>query len=129
MKAGSWSSILTLYLYGVLGASTVSKLVPLGAVLGTGFGTTPAQFGWLVSLVALPAVILAIPSGLLVDRFGPRRILLGAAFLGVAANLLYFTVKDNPIVAVIPGLQHHAGEFLLHRIGRIRRHVVNANIG
>ena len=100
MKAGSWSSILTLYLYGVLGASTVSKLVPLGAVLGTEFGTTPAQFGWLVSLVALPAVILAIPSGLLVDRFGPRRILLGAALLGVAANLLYFVAPSQWLMQV-----------------------------
>jgi predicted MFS family arabinose efflux permease len=97
MKPGSWSSILTLYLYGVLGASTVSKLVPLGAVLGTGFGTTPAQFGWLVSLVALPAVILAIPSGLLVDRFGSRRILLAASALGVVANLLYY-VAPSPLV-------------------------------
>lgn len=94
MKPGSWSSILTLYLYGVLGASTVSKLVPLGAVLGTGFGTTPAQFGWLVSLVALPAVVLAIPSGLLVDRYGPRRILLGATVLGIAANALYFVAPS-----------------------------------
>ena len=100
MKPGSWSSILTLYLYGVLGASTVSKLVPLGAVLGTGFGTTPAQFGWLVSLVALPAVVLAIPSGLLVDRYGPRRILLGATVLGIAANALYFVAPSPSLMQV-----------------------------
>ena len=100
MKPGSWSSIFTLYLYGVMGASTVSKIVPLGAVLGSGFGTGPAQFGWLVSLVALPAVILAIPSGLLVDRFGPRRILIGAALLGIAANLLYFIAPSQALMQV-----------------------------
>lgn len=95
ITAGSWRSILTLYLFGVMGASTVSKLVPLGAVLAGQFGTTPAQFGWLVSLVALPAVILAIPSGLLVDRYGPRRVINAAAALGVAANLVYFVAPSQ----------------------------------
>ena len=35
MKPGSWSSIASIFLFGVLGASTVSKLVPLGADIGS----------------------------------------------------------------------------------------------
>ena len=89
MKPGSWTSIFSLFLFGVVGASTVSKLIPLGADLGREFGATAANFGWLVSLIALPAVILASPSGLLVDRFGSRRVLNMSAALGVVANGLY----------------------------------------
>ena len=87
MKPGSWSSIASIFLFGVLGASTVSKLVPLGADIGSRFGTSAADFGWLISLLGLTALILAIPSGLLVDRFGPRRIFAASVLLGIAANL------------------------------------------
>jgi predicted MFS family arabinose efflux permease len=90
MKSGSWFSIVSIFLFGVLGASTVSKLVPLSADLALQYGTTPAQFGWLVSLIGVPAALLAIPSGLMVDRYGSRRVLHVCAALGVIANLMYF---------------------------------------
>jgi predicted MFS family arabinose efflux permease len=90
MRPGSWASIASIFLFGVLGASTVSKLVPLGADISARFGTSAADFGWLISLLGLTALILAIPSGLLVDRFGPRRIFAASVLLGMAANLLYF---------------------------------------
>jgi predicted MFS family arabinose efflux permease len=90
MRPGSWSSILSIFLFGVLGASTVSKLVPLGMDISTRFGTSPADFGWLISLLGLTALVLAIPSGLIVDRFGPRRVFAASVLLGMAANLLYF---------------------------------------
>jgi predicted MFS family arabinose efflux permease len=90
MKIGSWPSIISLFLFGVLGASTVSKLIPLSADLARQFNTDPTQFGWLISFIALPAALLAIPSGVLVDRYGSRRVLQGAALLGVLANLIHY---------------------------------------
>jgi predicted MFS family arabinose efflux permease len=90
MKPGSWSSIFFVFLFGVLGASTVSKLVPLGADISARFGTSPTDFGWLISLLGLTALILAIPSGLLVDRYGSRRVFAGSVLLGILANLIYF---------------------------------------
>jgi predicted MFS family arabinose efflux permease len=90
MKPGSWSSIASIFLFGVLGASTVSKLVPLGADIAARFGTSAADFGWLISLLGFTALVLAIPSGLLVDRFGPRRVFTASVLLGMAANLIYY---------------------------------------
>jgi MFS family permease len=90
MKSGSWPSIVAIFLFGVLGAATVGRLIPLSIDLGREFGTTAAQFGWLVSLIALPAAILAIPSGLVVDRFGSRNVLNAAAALGIVANAIYW---------------------------------------
>lgn len=90
MKPGSWTSIFSIFLFGVLGASTVSKLVPLGMDISARFGTSATDFGWLISLLGFTALVLAIPSGLLVDRFGPRRVFTASVLLGIAANLLYF---------------------------------------
>lgn len=90
MKAGSWVSILSMFLFGVAGAATVSKLIPLGADLTAAFGLDAAQFGWLISLVALPAALLSIPAGVLVDRYGPRPVLYGALTLGVVSNLVSY---------------------------------------
>jgi predicted MFS family arabinose efflux permease len=90
MRPGSWTSIFFVFLFGVLGASTISKLVPLGADISARFGTSPTDFGWLISLLGLTALILAIPSGLLVDRYGPRRVFAGSVLLGILANLIYF---------------------------------------
>jgi len=89
MRAGSWVSIIAVFLFGVLGGSTVSKLIPLGADISAGLGVSPIQFGWLISLIAVPAALLAIPSGLLVDRFGPKPVLIGAAATVLAADTIY----------------------------------------
>lgn len=89
MKSGSWASILAMYLFGVCGASTVTKIIPLAADIMARFGLTNPQFGWLIALIAVPAVLLAIPSGLVVDRFGPKRVLIAAALAAALADGLY----------------------------------------
>lgn len=89
MKSGSWASIIGIYLFGVCGGSTVSKIIPLAGDLTRVFNLSPTDFGWLISFIALPAALLAIPSGIVVDRYGPRRILIIAALFGIVADLLY----------------------------------------
>ncbi|HTN60806.1 MAG TPA: MFS transporter [Devosia sp.] len=89
MKSGSWASIIGVYLFGVCGGSTVSKIIPLAGDLTRVFDLSPTEFGWLISFIALPAALLAIPSGIVVDRYGPRRVLIAAAFCGVIADLIY----------------------------------------
>lgn len=98
MKPGSWPAILCIYLFAVCGGTTVSKLIPLGADFARVFGMGPAGFGWLVSMIAVPAALLAIPSGIVVDRFGPRAVLIAAALLGVVANLVYIAAGSVPML-------------------------------
>ena len=98
MKAGSWWSIAGIYLFGVCGGSTVSKLIPLVDDMARVFGLGAADFGWLVALIAVPAALLAIPSGLVVDRFGPRAVLIVSAALGVAANIVYDLAPSVPFL-------------------------------
>lgn len=98
MKPNGWPSIVGIFLFGVCGGSTVSKVVPLIGDFELHFGLSPANFGWLVALVALPAAIFAIPSGSVVQKFGPKNVLLFAAVLGVLSNALYLVA---PSIAVI----------------------------
>lgn len=98
MKPGSWFSILGVYLFGVCGASTVSKLIPLAGDIEGVFGLSGSDFGWLVALVALPAAIFAIPSGIVVDRFGSKKVLLAAGLGGVIANLIYLFAEALPVL-------------------------------
>lgn len=87
-------------MFAICGASTVSKLIPLAGDLGHSFALQPAEFGWLVAMVALPAAIFAIPSGIVVDRLGPRLVLLIAGFMGISANAVYWFAESLPVIYV-----------------------------
>ena len=89
MKAGSWPSILLIYLYGVLASASLSKLIPLSHVFAQSFGASPAEFALLLSLIALPAAIVGAAIGGVVDRVGPARALVFSAIVGALANILY----------------------------------------
>jgi predicted MFS family arabinose efflux permease len=94
MKAGSWPAILGVYLFGIAAGATVPKLVPLSADFARDFGMSPVAFGGLFSLIAIPAALLAIPSGVVVDRFGARATLIGGALVAALANLIYFSASS-----------------------------------
>ncbi len=107
MKVGSWPSIFGIYLFGVCGASTVSKIIPLTGDIGGHFGLAAANFGWLVALIAVPAALFAIPSGIVVDRIGAKLVLQLAALLGIAANLVYYfspSLQFIQVARVMEGL-------------------------
>lgn len=98
MKPGSWPAILGVYLFAVAAGATVPKLIPLSGDFARVFAMGPAGFGWLVSLIAIPAALLAIPSGVMVDRFGPRAVLIGAACVAAFANLVYSLAGSVPML-------------------------------
>lgn len=100
MKAGSWPSIIGIYLFGVCGAATVSKIIPLTSDIGNDFGLAVANFGWLVALIAVPAAIFSLPSGLVVDRLGAKTVLLLAAALGCVANIIYYYAPSLLVVQI-----------------------------
>lgn len=94
MKVGSWASIVGIYLFGVCSSAAVSKIIPLGSDVGAHFGLAAADFGWLVSLIAIPAALFAIPSGIVVDRLGAKYVLLLGALGGIVANAIYIAAPS-----------------------------------
>ncbi len=89
MKAGSWPSILAVYLFGVLGVSTLSKMIPLVGDLEHALGASPAQYAFLLSLLALAPAVLGAAGGAVIDRVGPRKALIASGVVGAAADVLY----------------------------------------
>ena len=76
MKAGGWGSILLIYLYGVLGSASLSKVIPLQGDFAQHLGASPAQFGLLMALLSIPPALFATVSGSIADRIGARTVLI-----------------------------------------------------
>jgi predicted MFS family arabinose efflux permease len=92
MKAGGWPSILLAYVMGVLAVMSLVLMVPLrGDFLARG-GLDAGQYSWLIGLIGIPAAALATFSGSLIDRFGPRIMMVGGTFLFAFANLAYTAI-------------------------------------
>ncbi len=95
MKAGGWPSILLAYVLGVLAVMSLVLMVPLrGDFLARG-GLDAGQYGLLIGLIGIPAAALATFSGGLIDRFGPRMMMVAGTFMFSGANLAY-TAITNP---------------------------------
>lgn len=89
MKRGSWLSIVVIYLYGVLGVASLSKVIPLKDVLEGALLMGAPSFGLFVSLLMLPAALLASLGGGIIDRVGARKALMFCASIGAIANVGY----------------------------------------
>jgi predicted MFS family arabinose efflux permease len=96
MKPGSWASIFLIYLYGVLGSASLSKVIPLQGDFAQHLGATPAQFGLLMALLSIPPALFATVSGSIADRIGARTVLVIAAVAGVVANGLAWQANSLP---------------------------------
>lgn len=107
----NWAPMFGIYLFGVCGAAAVSKIVPLASDLNAAFDLGAGQFGWLVSAFAVPAVMLALMSALVVERFGSRTVMIVAAGAGVLSDVgFYFT--DN--VALLWAMRLLEGTAVVH---------------
>jgi predicted MFS family arabinose efflux permease len=97
VKAGGWPSILLAYVMGVLAIMSLVLMVPLrGDFLARG-GLDAGQYGLLIGLIGIPAAALATVSGGLIDRFGPRIMMVGGTFLFALANLAYTAINNSSL--------------------------------
>jgi MFS family permease len=107
LKRGGWASILATYAFGVLGAAAVAKLIPLGFEFEQILGATPGQFAWLIALLGIPAALFAAISGGIVDRVGPRAVLVASGLIGVLVDIGYWlapSMRYFQAARVIEGL-------------------------
>ncbi len=90
MKPGSWGSIWLVYLYSILCAASISKLVPIEGDLERAFGTTPAGVGFAISVIAVSSIVAATIGGAIIDRVGARPAIIATSILLVVCNALEF---------------------------------------
>jgi predicted MFS family arabinose efflux permease len=90
MKPGSWGSIWLVYVYSILCAASISKLVPIEAEIERAFKTTPAGVGVAISIISVSSIFAATIGGGIIDRIGARRAIVGTSIFLVFCNLLGF---------------------------------------
>jgi len=69
-------------------------MVPLRGDFVGDTGMSVGQFGLLIGLVGIPAALLATLSGSLVDRIGPRTMLITSALIAAIPNFAYGFLHD-----------------------------------
>ncbi|HZV09705.1 MAG TPA: MFS transporter, partial [Novosphingobium sp.] len=86
MKAGSWPSIILIYLFSVCAGGAIGKIIPLVGVLAQALHVGPDRAAWLISAVLPASVVLAPFGGALSDRLGDRRLTAIGLAVMIAAN-------------------------------------------
>jgi len=72
---------------------------PIFPLLATEMGASEAMIGLLTAVFYALPLIVAIPAGLLVDRFGPRNLAVGGGLCLVLGNALYAVSADFQTLA------------------------------
>ena len=94
MKRGAvtgWSVAALVYLLAVLHRSSLSVA---GLLAEDRFGITPAELSVFIFLQLGVYAAMQVPTGVLVDRYGPRRILVAASLVMGGAQLLFAFVPS-----------------------------------
>ncbi|MDE1145782.1 MAG: MFS transporter [Azospirillaceae bacterium] len=96
VKEGGWGPLTILVVYGIgLGAmSLVGILSPLAVRITADLRAPAAAIGFTIALFSLPAAVMAMVGGGIVDRIGPRRALMLAAPVLALADALVFLARD-----------------------------------
>ena len=93
MKAGSWGSIWLVYLYSVLCASSISKLIPIERDIERVLGATPEGVGIAISLVSVCSAFAATVGGGIIDLIGARLAIIIASLVVIVADVISFFAK------------------------------------
>jgi len=107
----TWKVTLAVYLASVAVALNQFKVPPVLPTLMEDLGTDMATGGWLMSIVAVAAIILAIPAAVILNHLGPRNAgLLAVGFstlgtiLGALAENVGFLLAARAIEGIGLGL-------------------------
>src|SRR4030042_5317460 len=72
---------------------------PIFPLLASDMGASEALIGLLTAVYYVLPLVIAIPAGVLVDRFGPRSMAVGGGISLIAGNALYAVAGGFPALA------------------------------
>jgi MFS family permease len=84
----AWVVLTVVFLAGVAGPVNQFKVPPVMPVLIDAFHMDIAGAGWLMSIFAITGLILALPAGFIMQRFGPKATGLAAVLFIIAGSVL-----------------------------------------
>ena len=88
-------TLITLYIIAFVGFAGFSFLFPVIPLYAAELGATVAEVGVIVATISYVTAFLLIPFGMLSDRFGRQKLLVGGLVIFTLAPLLY-PLANNP---------------------------------
>lgn len=100
MRAGSWPSIVLIYVFTVIAGAAIGKMVPIMPDVVRETGASLESAAWLISIISAASVLAAPFSGVLSDRFGDRNLMAGGFVIMALANLGNWAAHDFTMLTV-----------------------------
>jgi predicted MFS family arabinose efflux permease len=92
---------VVMYLAAVCVSLSQLKIVPILGPIAMSLQITYAQTSWLMSVFTVAGIILAVPAGGLVARFGPKKVFLAVMICMIVGNILGAICIDSyPLLLV-----------------------------
>ncbi|MCI4589579.1 MFS transporter [Sphingobium sp. BYY-5] len=91
---GRWSTVALIYAIGLGSMALVGILSPLALRITQGLHAPAAAIGLTIALFSLPAAIVATVGGGIVDRLGPRLVLLLTSPVFILADAIIWFSRD-----------------------------------
>jgi MFS family permease len=92
----SWPAITVIYLATVLSMAAVGVVAALTLDLAAAFGVTKKAVGLALSVFSLPSAVAAIFCGGIIDRFGPKRVIVASCGLAALAEIVAALLHSMP---------------------------------
>lgn len=127
----SWVLIaVVLLLFGTAVAATQYKVPVIMPSIMDRFGMDAGSSSWLMSIFTFVGIVLAIPTGVLAKRFGPKNMLVAAAGIAVVGSLIGAFATDGMLLIVSRGIEGVAFIFVtICGPLAVQRYVAPENIG
>lgn len=128
---GSWVLIaVVLLLFGTAVAATQYKVPVIMPSIMDRFGMDAGSSSWLMSIFTFVGIVLAIPTGVLAKRFGPKNMLVAAAGIAAVGSLIGAFATDGMLLIVSRGIEGVAFIFVtICGPLAVQRYVAPENIG
>lgn len=105
-RYGSWMLIaVCLLLFGTAIASTQYKVPVIMSNLMEMFGMDSGSSSWLMSIFTFVGIVLALPTGALAKKIGPKNVLVIAAVVMVIGSLIGAFSSDGMMLIVSRGIE------------------------
>ena len=96
-----WAIAVTVYIIAVFNRTSLGVA---GLQAASRLGITPAQLSVFVLVQLGVYAVMQVPTGLLVDRYGPRRLLVAAAVTMALAQLAFALTESYPVALLARGV-------------------------
>jgi predicted MFS family arabinose efflux permease len=92
----SWPAIIVVYLATVLCMAAVGVIAALTLDLAAAFDASKGEIGFAIAMYSLPSALAAIFCGGVIDRLGPKRVILAGCGLTVVGGLAIVALPSLP---------------------------------